>query len=70
MTTTDADRSQLVAYLVDHGATHGFLLREAMGWGLDRFWDAVYGPGNGWFSLGTYGWDLTDRGRREGPAGG
>ena len=64
-TTTAADRRQLAAYLLDHGPTHGFVLREAMGWELGRFWDTVYGPAGGWFTLGTYGWDLTARGRRE-----
>ena len=66
--TVEADRRRLADYLADHGATPGFSLRDAMGWKPDRFWEAVFGPGGGWFTITTYGWALTERGERDGPA--
>ena len=63
------DRRQMAEYLTRHGPTHGITLRDALGWTAERFWDAVYGPGNRWFMLTIKGWELTEAGKIIAPLG-
>lgn len=60
-----ADRQGLADYLAMYGPTPGPVLREALGWTQERFWNAVYGPTGDWFLLTTRGWTATPRGRNK-----
>ena len=57
------DRRQIAAFLASQGPTDGERLAERLGMTLGRFWTLI---NCGWFDITTGGWDLTDRGRREG----
>jgi hypothetical protein len=59
------DHRRIARYLADHGPTHGDRLARALGLTLEEFWPLINAP---WFDIARGGWDLTERGRREGLA--
>jgi hypothetical protein len=67
MTTpsVEDDRTQLADYLSHHGPSHGAALRAELGWTMSRFWDAVYGNADGWFTITSDGWALAEQARQQ-----
>ena len=57
------DRRRMAEHIAGHEPLSGDELRNAMGWGVQEFFDAVYSWPDRWFMLTMSGWELTENGR-------
>lgn len=62
-----ADKNRCRLFMAEHIANHepmsGDEIRDALGWRMQQFFDAVYGWPDRWFRLTINGWGLTEQGQ-------